>query len=234
MSSRALTGRRLVTKEFMNYRWVQNAAAPGPWDLSKNDYQWRPSIGAPRQTGYLYSETFIDFSGYTQDDLTVYPERVTIQEGGTFRVIEDAASIQKGCMVLDMLTEERITNYDTVAENVALLATSPSFSRGPLEFQQIIFGQYRMFGADTSIWTNTQGVLTLLDSNQFGSGSPTTVEKLWCYRFIIPLGVFQADPLAEICVPPSRVVMSINVDKESELEYMMRLKRSYELGTAND
>lgn len=158
-------------------------------------------MGSWRGTqGWVSSETYFDTSGYSRDDLTLYPQSITVQESGSFRVVEDAGGVEVGAMVLDMITEERfdVSNaqkfYDLVY-NMYYNEVAPGFPTGELSFDQILYGRYRMMGHDSNVWTQTQGNLTLLNETQFGSGSPTTASKLWCTRIVIPLGNLLLIPL---------------------------------------
>jgi len=234
-STGALTGPRLLVKEFQNYNWEQ-AVSPAPWQDSQGGWLWGGGV-----QGWISSETYFDLSGYNRDDLTTFPSSISVQESGSFRIVEDTASVRTGAIVLDMITEERfdvsgaahLKFYDIVT-NMWNNETAPGFNLGPLEFQQIIYGRMRMFGHDNTVWTTTQGNLTLLNETQFGSGSPTTASKLWCTRIVIPLGQFTVTPATFIIVPASRYVMSATIGKEADLTFLMRQKRSYELGTASD
>ena len=235
-STGALTGPRLLVKEFQNYNWEQ-AVTPAPWDdpgASMNNW-----VQAGGVQGWISSETYFDLSGYNRDDLTTFPSSISVQESGSFRIVEDTGSARTGAIVLDMITEERFDGshaqkfYDIVT-NMWSNESAPGFSLGPLEFQQIIYGRMRMLGHDSAVWTTTQGNLTLLNETQFGSGSPTTAAKLWCTRIVIPLGQFLITPGTFIIVPASRYIMSATIGKESDLTFLMRQKRSYELGTADD
>ncbi len=242
-STRTLSGKRLMMKEMMHYKFNMDATSPVRWDLSKNGYQQYSQTWRTAGCGYLVNKTYFDLSGYTRDYLTTYPQRITVQESGSYRMKEDLVAQPptpptlitdwRGAMVLDIITEEHITDdqvHDLV-ENVTVKEVSASFPEGPLEFQQVIYGRYRMMGHDNAIWTVQQGNLTVLNETQWGSGSPTTCDKLWIYRIIIPLGFYITDTDDYIICPAARYVMSATIDKENDSAYMMRQKRSYELAT---
>lgn len=168
--------------------------------------------------------------------MTTFPNQISIQESGSFRMVEDGTSAETGAIVLDIITEEKLpdegsTKFQEVVTNVLNQEVVPGFHMGPLEFQQIIYGRMRMFGHDNAVWTATQGNLTLLNETQFGSGSPTTAAKLWCTRIVIPLGEYLLSG-SFVIVPAARYILSATIGKEADLEYLMRLHRSYELGTA--
>jgi hypothetical protein len=238
-SVKTLTGKRLLMKEMMHY--VFNMGSPAaPWDLDKNNYVHHVQTWRPAGSGYIVGSTYFDLSGYSRDDLTTFPQRITVQESGSYRMKEDSyhagppilpGSTEFGAIVLDIITEESISpsEISTLVQNVQQKEIAAGFPEGPLEFSQIIFGRYRMFGHDTSIWTEVQGNLTLINETQWGSGSPTTVDKLWIYRIIIPLGNYVDDDDDYIICPAARYVMSATIDKENDSAYLMRQKRSYEL-----
>ena len=242
-SVKSLTGKRLMMKEMMHYKYNMDPTSPVRWDLSKNGYTFHGQGWRTNGAGYLVNETYFDLSGYTQDYLTTYPQMITVQESGSFRMKEDLVAPPpvpptlitdwRGAMVLDIITEEHLSGGDigTLVQNVTEKEISPSFPEGPLEFSQVIYGRYRMMGHDNAIWTVTQGNLTVLNQTQWGSGSPTTCDKLWVYRIIIPLGFYITDIDDYIICPAARYVMSATIDKENDSAYMMRQKRSYELAT---
>ncbi len=242
-STRTLSGKRLMMKEMMHYKFNMDAVSPSNWNLDKNGYVHHEQTWRTSGSGYIVNKTYFDLSGYTRDYLTTYPQMITVQESGSYRMKEDLVAPPptpptlitdwRGAMVLDIVTEEHITDdqVHTLVQNVTEKELSPSFPEGPLEFQQVIYGRYRMMGHDNAIWTVQQGNLTVLNQTQWGSGSPTTCDKLWIYRIIIPLGFYRTDADDYIICPAARYVMSATIDKENDSAYMMRQKRSYELAT---
>ena len=228
---KTLSGNRLMIKELMAYYFSEPVHSTGDiFTYEENGYTNHGRLlGANFR--YLVGQTYFDLSGYTKNHLTTFPQRIALQESGSFRMNEDGASVRTGAIVLDIITEKIVTPAEIaqLVENVVVRETSPSFAPGPLEFQQTIYGRYRMFGHDTAIWTPTQGNMTILNETQWGSGSPTTADKLWIYRIIIPLGEYDTDDGIYVIVPAIRYVMSATIDEEKDLSYMMRMKRSYEL-----
>jgi hypothetical protein len=226
---RALSGKRVMTKEFMDYKFEMDSPA-SLWTTEKHGYH---NVTVTGQVRAIYSESYYDLSGFTRDYMTTFPQRIAIQEGGTFELKEDNASPKKGMVILELIVEENLshTEITTMLRNIYDFGSPAGFSRGPLEFSQIIFGRYRLLGQNNTIWTATNGILTQLDVNQFGSGTPTTTDKLWCYRMIMPLGSLLIDTDDFILVPPARYVMSATFAQEEDKAYLMRQKNSYELAT---
>ena len=242
-SGRALTGKRLMMKEMMHYKFNMDPTSPVRWDLSKNGYQQYSQTWRTAGAGYLVGKTYFDLSGYTLDKLSTFPQMITVQESGSYRMKEDLVAPAptpptlitdwRGAMVIDIITEEHLSDEDvaTLVQNCTEKELCPSFPEGPLEFSQVIYGRYRMMGHDNAIWTVQQGNLTVLNQTQWGSGSPTTCDKLWIYRIIVPLGFYITDTDDYIICPAARYVMSASIEKENDSAYMMRQKRSYELAT---
>jgi hypothetical protein len=76
-----------------------------------------------------------------------------------------------------------------------------------------------------------QGYLLPIVDEYFSSLEPTAADQLYVYRLIaLPRPSIQdSTGLSGVLIPPRRIIMDTMVDKEPELSYMMRLKRSYEL-----
>jgi len=236
-SATTLAGPRIMVQELMHYKFeMSSLPSPAPWTLEKNGYQNNPlPTGANPNGRYLWASTYFDLSGYNQAFLTTFPTNIAVQESGSIRIKEDNTSTTTGCIMLDIITEESLTEVEisTLAQNVILKETSPSFPEGPLEFQQVIYGRYRMFAQDGQIWTSTQGNLTVINEEQFGSASPTTCDKLWIYRIIIPLGGFALDGDDYVIIPAVRYILGATIAQEDDLPFLMRQKRSFELATGS-
>ena len=88
------------------------------------------------------------------------------------------------------------------------------------------------FGSD--VLTAPGGAtMRVVDYSDFSSLEPTAADCIYCYRvFILPKAydrTTQPNGLDVFRAPAKRVLLNAMTDKEPELEYMMRLKRSYEL-----
>ena len=63
-------------------------------------------------------------------------------------------------------------------------------------------------------------------AKDFSSGEPTAVDRLHCYRIVQIPG---QGPNSQLAVPAARFYLTAVIGTEPDLEYLMRLKRSYEL-----
>ena len=223
MSDRALTGRRVLTQQFENADMI--------YDQTGSDFEWKNYSGAESEwkgvfnKAMVYNEQYLDLSGYELDDLTLGTVSCRIQDPGIYMYSGDADVFG----VYDIVSQERLSNEDmrTIKSNFTPTTQSaPGMSAGPLDRSQIVSGTFRLFTKNANI-TGLPTLMLNARTVRFGSGQPTAVQKLWCYRIV----VFVTGPLQNdlLVIPAATLVLLANVYKEDELPYMMRLKRSYEL-----
>lgn len=224
---KAFSGSRLMNKSIPQYLFAQNAFAPAPWDDSKNGWSYNVTTGGQR---YLAYQTYFDLSGYSLSDLTTQPMSVILQEASEYISVPDAGSPRTHIEVLDVLSSER-PNPNSLLEDM-VDQNGPGYSLSELAFDQVLWSQYRTYIQNTTVWTNTGGIMSEHTRLIGGSGNAVAVDKLWITRIIFPNGVYDVDPATFMRFPASNVVLNAAIYKEDELPYLMRLKRSYELGTS--
>ena len=209
--SRALTGPRGLTQMVPEYN---GRFAGGEFEGHKG---WRGSTTNP----LIYYETYFDLTGYTLDDLTSVPVAVMVQDPGMYATSATGVPLH----VVDILSQERLdigkVYTDLVNNNL------PAMPESSNNFEQITFGNHRLFLHQT-LFTDPSGISLYLPAStqQFGSGDPVTVQKLWVYRIIAAPGGSTGNTIQ---IPASRFLLNIVVEKESDRVYLQRLKRSYEL-----
>lgn len=166
-------------------------------------------------------EAYFDTSGYTSDDLTLFPMNATLQDPGRYQSNSTGAVL----LVLDIISQCRLSMEDIYAWVVA--DTVPGMIGTDVDWTQIIWGQYRTMLVQN---TFTGGANEYLPTGvtMFGSGSPSTAAKLYCYRFVLLPGSQQNEI---ITMPASRFVLNGVIAAEDDKAFLMRQKRSYELAT---
>ena len=170
-------------------------------------------------------ETVIDLSGYAMESLTFFPAAIGLQDPGFYTYLPGAGSTYNGMQVLDIVTSVPM-DLDTVANSQGL-GRGPGMLGSLYEFETILFGMFRFFTANTNIpYANYQ---QLERSQRFDSGEPNAADKLYCYRIVTLLSDGPPEPTSRFAVPAARQLIGGAMDAESELVYMQRLKRSYEL-----
>jgi hypothetical protein len=165
------------------------------------------------------SSTYVDLAGLAMDEETVYPEAITIQESGLGNAIAGAAG--DSIVTMDIVSSVAI---DMAAEYGNILLNGVGFPHGAGDFQHIQYVRTERHTLDL----DTGAVFPFkAESNQAGSMAPTASDRLYVYRFVF---VYDASTtVSSIKRQAGRVVMAVNTKKEQEYQYLMRLKRSYDL-----
>ena len=216
MAKGALTGERLLTKNIPQFI---GGIVEGQWVGTPEKLGWR-SIGSD----VLYYETYFDLGAYTMDDLTAYPLLLELQDGMPYYSDKNDGWLN----VVDIISQEKldpITDF-LVPMTELNIAGLPETKQ---DFTQILMANYRLFSPQVD-FTATNLYLPAT-AGSFGSNEPTAVEKLWLYRFISFSGNTPWTDGTTLQIPATRFIAAIDVRKEDDLPYMMRLKRSFELGT---
>jgi hypothetical protein len=219
-----------------------------PWlTLANNDasgYDLIPNtdVRAIQGTRLWVAESKLDLSGYVQSDLTVGFRRSFEQKGGS-EFIEWAAAYNGST---DYVVETVIISSVPFNDDqlIASVVGSPGFTNytlsgldwGNFNREHIIHGSYKIYYANSVVGsgaftsTGTATMVPVID-NIFSSLEPTAADCLYCYRVMYaPLaGRSNEEGIQAVTLPPMRVILDAFTVEEPTLEYMMRLKRSYEL-----
>lgn len=211
--TRALEGTRIMTKEIPSLVSTFD-------DLTT---EWSVNNGWELDNNTLYYETFFDLSGYELSDLTTLIDMIMLQDSNAYFLTNPFSdSIVR---VIDVVSEERLS-----PDTVGTLATDgeyPGTSLSTHNYSQIKYCTVRGMIPQTD-YTLTN-LLTAAFGGSYGSASPTVASKLWVYRIVVVGGSDLSTQV--VAIPATRFVMGATVVKEEDLPYLMRLKRSYELGT---
>lgn len=200
---------------------IVDKVAPNDYDITAgtNQGNWKKLEG----TVFL-SSTFIDLSGVAMDEETVFPEMITVQEGGLGNTLTGAAGDS-------MVTTDIISSVALDIETVygKLLLYGAGFPNGAGDFQHIQYARTERHTLDL----DTQAAFPFkAESNQSGSMYATASDRLYVYRLVFIYDV--SNTLQTARRGPARVVLGVNVQKEQDYQYMMRLKRSYDLQQSFD
>ena len=196
---------------------------------------WAPSAGTT-QTGWsplgsntgFFHETQIDLSGYALQDMTFFPSAVGVQDPGVYRMLPGAASTTSSLYVLDLITSTPIDPTDVMVTDLLGSMQGPGMFGSDESFETILYGLFRVFAENNTI--KIPNFQQLQRSQRFESGEPTAADKLYCYRIVQISAVGPLDGgQSYIVVPAARQLIAGRIKEETELVYMQRLKRSYEL-----
>lgn len=198
----------------------------------------RPIGGSDR----LYvAEQKIDLSGYVQDSLTVGFRRSFEQKGAAEQMEWITYNGSTDFAIETVIISSVPFNDDQLT---AACVGSPGFTNTPglgldwgnFNREHIIHGSYRIWYANSVTGSGVftaegSGTMVAVVDNYFSSLEPTASDCLYCYRvmFAPAAGATDRIGIKAVTYPPMRVILDAFTVEEPDLEYMMRLKRSYEL-----
>ena len=237
---------RILKVEFAPL-FLENVDQTGGYVQSINS-DYRPLATTNDQ--YWVSEHKLDLSGYVQSDLTVFFKNSFEQRGGStnYQWIArgatpalrlqpyDAANFELTIISSVPLNDEQLTLTVLTAPGFTPLHITGGVDYGNFDRTHIIHGNGLVWSLDASLGadvftSNGGGYGSVVQSWDFSSLEPTAADCLYCYR-MIALSEASKDAgtgFTDVQYPAKRVLLSMTTDEEPHLEYMMRLKRSYEL-----
>lgn len=192
-------------------------------------------------TNLYLQEMKLDLSGYVQDSLTVGFRRSFEQEGGPDQINwlkayePNTDSVSELTIVSSVPFNDEQLVYALVYSPGFTIPNLPGVDVGNFNREHIIHGRYQLMYANTTIGGgafSSSGNATLISvtDNSFSSLEPTAADCLYCYRVVaIPNAANFGTGIDFVYLPAKRVILDAFTVEEPELEYMMRLKRSYEL-----
>lgn len=171
----------------------------------------------------VYSlNNFFDLTGYAMKDLTTYIQGAMFQRIGPYSYSQMEADVFLTEIIVLSTTP---LNIDTDFNLTPIVDAVPGSMSSTTELQAIIQGWAGVYSQDEGA-----GFGRLIESQTWGAGDSTAAKRLFYHRFFKFPKVKAAGGNASYGFnwPDLGMVVPIIVDKESELEYMMRLARSLE------
>ena len=188
-------------------------------------------ISTPNLQNLFLSSTYFDLAGLAVEDETLFIEAATVQSAGARTMVSGGAGDQY--TVWDVMTSIPV---DWTALDDTWYYNGLGFPATKLNFEHVLY-QRKQTWALTS--DNDALVPTLIDEDQSGSLMSTASDRIYSYR-LVALAVFSGTPgpppggLLYVTIPPARHVIQATTKKEPDFEYLMRLKRSYDLQNEPD
>ncbi len=181
----------------------------------------------------VFQETQIDLSGYALQKKSFYPHSSFEQRNaptvGTYtsgaRNIYDTIIISsvpltetQAAMGTYVQSLPGFTQYD--------LGATPGLPQAFRLNRDVLMHQHQLISSHDSTTATPSGnsIYRITSDNYASSLEPTAADVLYCYRIIFSQGTD-----GKAFLPAARVLLPGTIAKEPTLEYMMRLKRSYEL-----
>jgi len=175
--------------------------------------------------GSYVNRTYFDLAGISMDDKTLFFEGATLQD--TLNPSNTPATAGNLTVVVDVMSTKPLTNDEALGASV--FGNTIATGGANLTFDQTIYMRLRVFVVDLD--TQAGGYFIPLSDNQLGSLSPTASDRIYVTRVVV-FGGLNGDGV--FAVWPVRYLLRANAKEEPEFEYLMRLKRSYELQQSYD
>lgn len=177
----------------------------GSWEIGS------VTIGTTPHT-VIFASGYFDLSGYSIDQLTTFIQGTTIQETpllngfGTF-------------FAAHIVSTEPLDISDFEISSTSTSWALPGSLSSSYTLQQIIVGQCAYWATDSTVNT-----VRHVGQGSWGVGSSTADQKLY---YAVAYAFPTAAP-AQVFIPDTSFIVSAMVQKEKDLNYIMRLKRSIE------
>lgn len=214
---------KTLSKEFGYLSIDQTAPNIYAIDTSISDGNWQQPFAG---SGFFINKQYFDLAGLSIDDKTLFFEGAAVQELYNPAVYNQAAG--DSCVVIDVMSSVPLTDlqYQQIVTAGNIFATA---GQDVLTFDQTIFLRVRSLAVDldTAAW----GFMVLLTDNQLGSLEPTASDRIYCAR-MIQMGTPCTANRIELY--GARYLLRATPKEEAEYQYLMRLKRSYELQNQPD
>ena len=192
----------------------------GPaFTIDSGNYR-QPVPGIPQ---YVAS-TFFDLAGMSQREKTMFFEGAAMQE--VIPPSTTGATAGDFCSIVDLMTTTPLTDTEVIAYSTqGNLAGSPA----QISFDETIYGRVRIYNIDLD--NAAGGYFVLLGDNQTGSMNATASDRIYVYRAVF-FSAANAD--GTMGTSGARYLLRAEAKEEAEYQYLMRLRRSYELQQSYD
>ena len=215
---------KVMQKEH-GYVVITLGGAPNQYSITDSVSNWTQPFPP---AGFFASSTYFDLAGLSQREKTLFFKGATVQQLGNPSMTSGAAG--DACVIFDIMTSSPMTDAELTgfSANGNFSGLTGAATSG-LTFDQTIYARRREYvvSVDLAAW----GALQLVSDDQLGSMNPTASDRVYSYRLI---SVAAAGTSKTITVLGSRQILSAEAREEPEFEYLMRLKRSYELAQSYD
>ena len=171
----------------------------------------------------MLSEQDIDLAGLAIDDKTIFPVGITTQEA-YFPTISGGAPGDQ-VWIYDLVTSIPLLDIDWAY----VYLNGAGFPGGVLNFEHVQYQRVRRYSLDLD---TAQAIPLKVGDEQSGSLAPSASDTLYSYRLVILYNL--SGTAIGTSTPTSRILIRADVKEEPEYEYLMRLKRSYELQNEPD
>ena len=170
------------------------------------------------------NDTYFDLAGLSMDAKTLFFEAAGMQEPYPIARVGGGATAGNAAGILDLMTTSPLTDAE-----LAQALIYANLDKSKLSFEQTVYFRYRIMSFNLD--NIAGGYMMTTSDNQLGSLEPTASDRIYCYR-VVSMGPGNAD--GTYLTAGARYLLKATAKEEPEFEYLMRLKRSYDLQNEPD
>jgi len=193
--------------------WSVDAGSPG-WRLLN------PGANSP----VFVSDTFFDLAGLSQREKTLFFEGATVQD--MLNPIAYGQAPGDSLIVTDLMSTKPLSDAELLSFFILGNFAAPG---AVLTFEETVYARLNQYviDLDTAAW----GSFVQVSSNQIGSLKATASDRIYSYRTVTAGSPFTG---TRFDVLACRHLLRAEAKEEAEYQYLMRLRRSYELQQSYD
>jgi hypothetical protein len=201
--------------------------APGDFDITPVAGQDGYNDGWTKLDGLVFaSERILDCAGLAMEEETLFFDGITVQEGGTTNTIAGGAG--DSYITFDIVSTVPLNLGNDFASMIFFGAGFPG--GGVANFEHIPYAKNTRYTLDLD---TAAAFAFKVSSEQYGSMEPTASDRLYVYRMVFIYDT-STTGITGVGVNGARVLFAITTKEEATYQYLMRLKRSYELQQGRD
>lgn len=173
-------------------------------------------------TYICYYETYFDLAGMSMEEKTLFFSGAATQN--VYTPTSNPATPGNRFIIVDLMTTKPLNEEEL---QFALVFGNTAAQGTVLTYDQTVYMRLRVLNTDLDNQAAT--FMIPISDEQMGSLEPTASDRIYCYRIVSLTGTD-----GSYGVYPVRYLLRAEAKEEPEYEYLMRLKRSYELQNQPD
>ena len=159
---------------------------------------------------------YIDLGGLSREALTFFLQNAQVSEANSFYGLGTAIQ------VVDVISKVEITDSDLNTVTSTGMVYTPGFIDTLQDMDQVLWGRIRGYYHDSG-WTS-DNLQQQYYQQVWGEGIATSADRLYLTRYVLA-----HTNEAALFVPPACFQVVGTAVEEPDLNYIMRLRRDYEL-----
>ena len=168
----------------------------------------------------FYFQTYFDLAGMSKEEKTLFFSGAATQNANP--PTSNPAAPGNRVQIIDIMTTKPLTETE-----LGFIYVYANMEQTVLTFDQTVYMRNRT--CNTDLDNQAAAVMITIFDEQLGSLEPTASDRIYCTRLV---SIDGADGFYNLY--PVRYLLRAEAKEEDEYQYLMRLKRSYELQQSFD